>query len=697
VDSSSKFKENLLKKYFTVPLLLGGLLLSSSLIGIQKDKLPERFQKWLDEEVVYIISPLEKEVLLLLTNDRDRDLFIAAFWKQRDPTKGTPENEFKTEHFKRINYANRYLGRTTPKPGWRTDRGRIHIILGAPNDIQRFEGKSQVYNTEVWFYQGLTKKGLPPGFSVVFYQKGGIGEYEIYSPLQDGPQALLTSYYGDPMDYLGAYERLREFEPALAPVSLSLIPGEGNVSMGRPTMTSDILIQRVESTPSRLIKEKYARKFLEYKDVVEVEYSANYMDSYSSVAVIKESSGLYYVHYSFEPDRLSVNQFEDKFYTTLKLNGNLTDDEGKLIYQFEKSISLEFNEEQIKNIRNRPVCIRDLFPMIPGQYKISVLMKNNVSKEFTSLERNILIPGKEESLQMTTLLMGHKMKRAAPTQDRFRPFQVGPFQMYSHANRVFLNQDVLYLAFQVHGMSAAMRERGEIKYVFKRGDEVYQALTRPVRDNPEIPHFLESLSLKDFIPAHYSIEVMLHLDGREVLSQSEEFDITHMQVINRPWYYNKLMPGPANPLHSFLIGSQLYNSGQYSKALPYLKRAYDMKSDSLDYALSLAKCYFQIKNYTKISPLLGPFLERADIHNYESYILTGQALQQLGKMAEAIDVLDRALNKFGINTQLLNILGDCYFRLGQTEEARVVWEKSLEINAGQPRIRKNIETIKKKK
>ncbi|MFC2157946.1 GWxTD domain-containing protein [Acidobacteriota bacterium] len=678
-------------------LLLGGLLLSSSIFGIQKDKLSERFQKWLDEEVVYIISPLEKDVFLQLTNDRDRDLFIAAFWKQRDPTKGTPENEFKTEHFQRINYANRYLGRTAPKPGWRTDRGRVHIILGLPNDIQRFEGKTQIYNTEVWFYQGLTDKGLPAGFNVVFYQKGGTGEYELYSPLQDGPQALLTSYYGDPMDYLAAYEQLREFEPELAPVSLSLIPGEGDVSMGRPTMSSDILIQRVESTPARLLQEKYARKFLEYKDTVEVEYSVNYMDSYSSVAVLREPSGLYYIHYSFEPDRLSLNQFEDKYYTTLKLNGSLTDREGKLIYQFEKDVSLEFNGEQIKNISSRPVSIRDVFPMISGQYRLSVLVKNEVSKEFTSLERDILIPGDENPLQMTTLLMGHNMKRTAPTQDRLRPFQVGPFQMYSHANRVFLNKDVLHLAFQVYGINAEMMERGEISYTFKREDEVFRSLTRPVKDNPERPHYVESFSLTDFPPAHYSVEVVLQLDGGAVLSQSDEFDITHMLTINRPWYFNKMMPGPADPLHPFLIGTQLYNSGRHSDALPYLKESYGKKSDSLDYALSLAKCYFQLASFKDVVPLLKPFLEDPELHNYEMYLLSGQAYQRLGDLANAIEVLDRAVNKFGINTPLLNTLGNCYFRLGQTAEARAAWEKSLEIDADQPQIKKYLEEIKKKR
>jgi GWxTD domain-containing protein len=255
--------------------------------------LPKHHKKWLEEEVVYIIAPVENEIFLQLKTDRERDMFIKAFWKHRDPTLSTPENEFRTEHYRRINYANQFFGRALPKKGWKTDRGRIYIILGAPNDIQRFEGKTQVYPTVVWFYQGLTDKGLPPGFNLVFYQEGGLGEYELYSPLGDGPQALLTSYLGDPMDYMAAYSRLREFEPELSGYAMTLIPGERSDAIGRPTMSSDILVNRVESTPVREIEDRYARKFLEYKDIVEVEYTANYMDCDSLVKVLKDPSGIY--------------------------------------------------------------------------------------------------------------------------------------------------------------------------------------------------------------------------------------------------------------------------------------------------------------------------------------------------------------------------------------------------------------------
>ena len=107
----------------------------------EKPKLPDRYRAWLEEEVVYIVAPMERDVFLKLQSDRERDLFIEAFWKQRDPNTGTPENEFKTEHARRIAHANRYLGRDAPKPGWKTDRGRMYIILGEPQGYPEVRGQ----------------------------------------------------------------------------------------------------------------------------------------------------------------------------------------------------------------------------------------------------------------------------------------------------------------------------------------------------------------------------------------------------------------------------------------------------------------------------------------------------------------------------------------------------------------------------
>ncbi len=100
--------------------------------------LSPEWKKWLSEDVVYIITPKEREIFLSLSSDRERLAFREAFWNQRDPTPGTPVNEFRDEHYRRLRYANEYFGRGTVKLGRETDRGRIYILLGEPVDIQRY-------------------------------------------------------------------------------------------------------------------------------------------------------------------------------------------------------------------------------------------------------------------------------------------------------------------------------------------------------------------------------------------------------------------------------------------------------------------------------------------------------------------------------------------------------------------------------
>ena len=99
-----------------------------------KQELSSTYKKWLKEDVRYIITPEEEAAFKQLSNDEERDQFIEQFWLRRDPTPDTPENEFKEEHYRRIAYANEHFAAGIP--GWKTDRGRIYIIWGPPDQIE---------------------------------------------------------------------------------------------------------------------------------------------------------------------------------------------------------------------------------------------------------------------------------------------------------------------------------------------------------------------------------------------------------------------------------------------------------------------------------------------------------------------------------------------------------------------------------
>jgi GWxTD domain-containing protein len=660
-----------------------------------KPKLPENHRIWLEEDVAHIIGPTEREVFLKLESDRHRDQFIEAFWKQRDPTPGSAENEFRTEHERRLGHADRYFGRDAPRPGRRTDRGRIYIVLGEPREVQKFAGRSSTYDAEVWFYQGKTDLGLPAGFNLVFFRPGGQGEYRLYSPVGDGPQALLAGYLGG-HDHEKAYGKLREVEPGLAAVSLSLIPGEDGGAYGRPSMSSDLLIRRIESAPARTVEAKYARKFLEYKDIVEVEYTANYIDSESLVKVFRDASGSWFVHYAVEPRRLSVNQAGDKYYTTLKVNGRVTTADGRLVHQFDKTVALDLTEEQMREASRAPFDFQDLFPLVDGDFSLSVLIKNEVSKEFTSVEQAVHVPKPGTAVRMTPLLLGYRAVRADPDgRGRMKAFRLGPYQVYCQPGRVFAGRETLAVAFQLEHAAGELRTGAEVKIEFLKEGQTVRAIRRKPSDHEDPVNILEEVPLADLPPAHYTVRASIASAGAELASAAEEFDLTFAESVPRPWFSSRVLPDAADPVYSEIAGAQLYNLGRYRESLRFLDKAFRMKPESEDAAANVARVHLALSDAPAAVAALTPFLGGSASVKYETFLLGAAALGKTGDCGRAVEVIDRAIAQHGTSVALLNMAGGCYMELGKAREALAAFERSLELSPDQPAVRAKVEKLRK--
>jgi GWxTD domain-containing protein len=685
------------KVFSVIPLALLGLTVILSGVPVEKPKLPERYQRWLDEEVVYIIARTERAVFLQLRTDRERDLFMEAFWKHRDPTPASPENEFKTEHLRRVAYANQQLGREGPVPGWRTDRGRMYILLGEPREIQKYAGKLGVYDCESWFYQGKTDLGLPPGFNLLFFKEHGQGMMKLYSPIGDGPQALLSSAMESPGDFRRAYNALYDIDATLAGISMDLLSGDTSEGLGRPTMASDMLIQRIETLPSRTVKDGYARKFLEYKDIVDVEYSANFIDSASLVKVFREGAGPYFVHYALEPERLSVNQFERKTYTTLKVNGRVSTLDGRLVYQYDKTVSVEMPEAQVAELSRAPFNLHDIFPLLAGDYRFSVLIKNEVSREFMTVEQSLRVPQSGKAVQLTQPLLGYKISRLDAARRKVRPFQVGPFQVFCQPGRIFTVKDTLAVVFQLNDLPGDTARTGRIKLTFLKDGQAFREVTRTPSEYPDLPNVLEEIPLADFPPAHYKVKVSLLAGGAEVVSADEEFDLTFAPSLGRPWYSSRVLPEPDDPIYSQIAGIQLLNLGRYPEARASLEGVLLNKPDSPEAAFTLARVYLALSEPRSAVRVLAPLLARPGRVPFEVYTLSGEAFMKSGDFAEALKVLDQAVSQYGVNASVLNAIGQSFLGLSKFEDALASFERSLQLSPDQPEVRKQIDQLKKRK
>ena len=148
------------------------------------------YTKWLNEDVAYIVTAEERAAFLRLQTNAEREQFILQFWQRRDPTPGAPDNPFKVEHYRRIKYAIDHFTTRSGLAGWRTDRGRIYITFGPPDERDEHptggtyerppqEGGDQTttYPFDHWRYAYID--GIGYGVNILFIDLTGTGEYHM--------------------------------------------------------------------------------------------------------------------------------------------------------------------------------------------------------------------------------------------------------------------------------------------------------------------------------------------------------------------------------------------------------------------------------------------------------------------------------------------------------------------------------------
>ena len=681
----------------TIAVLIAALALAALPAAAQKTAIKDlspRYRAWLQEEVVYIISPKEKDVFLQLTNDREREMFITAFWKARDDDPSTPENKFKDEHYRRIEYANKNFGRGLKAGGWRSDMGRIYITLGEPKAIDKYENESNVYPMIVWFYSGMTGGTLPNTFNVVFFKKDSAGDYILYSPIRDGPQKLMPFYNGDMTNYLQAWSALNQIDSTLADLSMSLIPGDYVLGMN-PTPASDILIsQKIPKMGYDSVKDGYAAKLLKYKDVVEVEYTANYLESDALVQVTRDAAGRSFVHYLIEPSRLSIERLEGIYRTVFDVNGIVSDSRGRTIYQFDRKIPLELDDEQFSKIKNRRVSYQDAFPIIEGDYKVSLLWKNTASKEFTSVEAALKIPP-ARSLTLSAPILANRVIRNPAFAGQIKPFTIGEPQLVASPRNDFTVEDTLTLFCELGGLTDELKANGSLAVTLVRNDQVVASTTKALTGAADPFRVLEEFPLANLPPDYYTANVAL-LDAAKttVLSSKASFYVSLNTSLPRAWIMYAPLPAANDPSYVNILGMQYFQEGDLVKARPLVEEALRRSPESSPFALDVCRVLFEAKDYDGVRNVATPFYR--DRKNYEFAQYLGESSQALSRYGEAIGFYKDYLTYFGTNLVVLNAIGDCYVKTGDLAGAVSVWKKSLELNPAQAELKKRLAEIQDK-
>ena len=665
---------------------------------VKEKDLPEQYRDWLDC-VAYHIQPVERDVFMQLASNRDRDLFMETFWKQRDPTPGTPENEYRDELLKRFRYVNEFLGRGTTRAGWRTDMGRMYMVLGPPSSIERFEATMGLVPCQSWSYYGDARKDLPPQFVLLFYQRGGVGEYKLYDPVSDGPARLLQNQrdISDPFDYKALHDMILDLAPTLAEPSITRIPGEYNYDLS-PSPHNNILLATILNSPKKDVNPSYASHFLNYKGVVSTEYLTNFVESYASTALIQDPvTGLRFLHFSIVPSDVNVDAYAPKnqFYCNFRIDVSLRD--GKdIIFQYNREFPLYFPESDWDRVKANGLAIEDSFPVIEGKYRLTVLLTNTIGKQFSVLEKDVEVPPARTTPSLDGPFLGYKFETYP--RDVHIPFKINDRKLVTDPRKTFARGDEIAILFSVLNVTEDLLRDGEAKIEIRGLREAAPVLksftvklgAHPFERTLSIP---QSISAAELDPDYYEIIVRLVGPGGEVLDEKKDsFVVLPSPATGHPIANAKGFPLANRFLYLYMLAQQAEKMNRMGAAKSQYDEAYRLNPEYKDGVVLYGNFLNKIGAFDE-ALTIAEKLRGDDRRQFPFFIMRGQALMGLKKFEDALTDLLQANRMYDSDTAVLNSLGRCYYRLGRKAEALAALNASLKLNPGQDAIKKLVQEI----
>jgi GWxTD domain-containing protein len=380
-----------------------------------RQELSKTYKKWLDEDVRWIITDEERSAFTQLSNDEERDQFIEAFWQRRDPTPDTEENEFKEDHYARIAYANEHFAAGIP--GWKTDRGRIYIVFGKPDEIDSHPsggtysrpmeeggGETSTFPFEQWRYRYIEDIGQE--VIIEFVDTCMCGDYHMTmdrsekDALKYTPNAGLTLY-----EQMGMASKADRFT------------GSGIEQLGRSPFNSDLQTKQFDRLEQfAKLNRAPAVKFKDLEEVVTHKISVNLMPFDVRADFVKVTSDTVLVPVTIQIKNRDVT-FQNKDGVergTVNIFGRVTTLTGRIAQTFEDTVQVDVPAELLpKTAENSSVYWKAL-PLKPGRYRFDIVVKDVNGDRKGSWSRGVQVPEfSEDHLSNSTLIVADQMEPVA--------------------------------------------------------------------------------------------------------------------------------------------------------------------------------------------------------------------------------------------------------------------------------------------
>jgi GWxTD domain-containing protein len=503
----------------------------------QSGDLADHYKKWLNEDVVYIISDDEKSTFKALMNDEERENFVEQFWARRNPDPRSYDNTFKEEHYRRIAYANEHFA--SGIPGWRTDRGRIYIMFGKPDELESHPtggqynrpyneggGSTSTYPFEKWWYRHI--EGVGDDIEIEFVDKSLSNEYrmamnpEEKDALINVPNAGLT--LAEEMGMSNKEDRAY------------FNPGAYN-----STNSIESSYMRAQDMPFARM-ERYFKlqkppqiKFEDLKGIVTTHVIYNTLPYDFRIDYIKLSAERILV-----PITIEVSNKELEFKKQLDFNqasvnvyGEIKSLTGRTMWEFEDVISVEYMDQYFEHGKNKHSEYQHIVALPPGQrFKLNLVLKDVNSKSAGTVEMGINVPKFEEgALQTSSIILSQSIAPSPTNSDQFEKYVIGDMKILPNVRSEYMPGQNLLAYMQIYNMGvdqSSQKPSLDITFAIKKDGKVVEEVKGAAANSEQFFYgqrvvLVGKIPMKATEPGKYTLDIKVqdNISNRTVTTSTD--------------------------------------------------------------------------------------------------------------------------------------------------------------------------------
>jgi len=483
-----------------------------------KKELDSQYKKWLDEDVVYIISPEERSAFLHLATNEEREQFIEQFWQRRNPDPDSADNTFKEEHYRRIAYVNEHF--SSGIPGWKADRGRIYIMWGPPDEIQSHPaggsydrpsseggGETSTYPFEDWRYRYL--EGIGENVELEFVDPTMSGEYKLTTDPSEKDALLMVPGAGlTQMESMGLASKTSRFNNTDGTHDAAPIGGLTPETMSEFSRLD--LYAKIQQAPPVKFKDLEAVVTSRLvRDQVKFDYRFYFLRITSDTVLVP-------ITVQIPTSQLSFQEKQGVDSATVNLFARISTLSGRIVQTFEDTVKRDVPASLLQQAKAVPSIYQKAVPLSPGLYRLDIVLKDVNNGNVGVVNTRLAVPRFEDDhLSSSSLILADQILPVSSKDIGLGQFVLGDVKVRPKLDASFAAADGMGVFLQVYNLKVddqTHKSDATVQYRVMK-----EKTTEPVLkfDIPrdKLPEHGEELTLENIItlgslaPGAYKLEV----------------------------------------------------------------------------------------------------------------------------------------------------------------------------------------------